>query len=175
MMRRKVFITLLVVLLAFLGVWYIGSSKKESTPHPPDEKIDVKVGKNLPSFTLDSLAGNQVTVGNTGRITVINFWATWCPPCLEEMPELEKFAKKNQQKVQFYAVNLQESQEKVSDFMNRYNYTMPVLLDKDGIVAKQFQITAIPTTIIVDKNGLIKHRQSGAMTMNQLDGIINSL
>ncbi|AJQ27185.1 TlpA family protein disulfide reductase [Pelosinus fermentans] len=175
-MRKKLFITLLV-LLAFAGVWYVGFFEKESTPQtqPPDGKIDVKVGKNSPSFTLDSLAGNQVTVGKTGRITVINFWATWCPPCLEEMPELEKFAKKNQQKVQFYAVNLQESQENVRGFMNKHNYTMPVLLDKDGIVAKQFQITAIPTTIIVDKNGLIKHRQSGAMTMNQLDGIINSL
>ncbi len=52
---------------------------------------------------------------------------------------------------------------------------MPVLLDKDGVVAQQFQITALPTTIIVDKNGLIKHRQSGAMTRNELEGIINSL
>lgn len=171
-MGRKMLVILLGIILAAVGVWYVGLSATDSKPQ---QTTDAKVGKASPSFTLDSLDGTKVTVGQSGRITVINFWATWCPPCLEEMPELEEFAKKNQQKINFYAVNLKESNEKVSDFMDKHKYTMPVLLDKDGGVAKQFQITAIPTTIIVDKNGLIKHRQSGAMTRNELEGIINSL
>lgn len=173
-MTRKLFAILLGIILVAVGGWYVGLPEHQD-PKPQIIDSGTKVGKTSPSFTLDSLAGGKVTVGPTGKITVINFWATWCPPCLEEMPELDQFAQKNQQKINFYAVNLQESNEKVSDFMNKNRYTMPVLLDKDGVVAKQFQIAAIPTTIIVDKNGLIKHRQSGAMTMNELEGIINSM
>jgi len=173
-MGRRMLVILLGIILVAAGVWYVGFSATNPKLQPTAD-LGARVGKKMPTFTLDSLQGTQVTIGQPGKITVINFWATWCPPCLEEMPELEEFAKKNKQKIDFYAVNLQESNGKVSDFMNKHKYTMPVLLDKDGVVAKQFQIAAIPTTIIVDKNGLIKHRQSGAMTMNELEGIINSL
>jgi cytochrome c biogenesis protein CcmG/thiol:disulfide interchange protein DsbE len=172
---RKMFAFLLGVILVAVGTWYIGFSEYRNPKPQMISDGSARVGKISPSFTLDRLEGGKVTVGLPGKITVINFWATWCPPCQEEMPELDRFAKKNQQKINFYAVNLQESNEKVSDFINKHKYTMPVLLDKDGVIAKQFQIAAIPTTIIVDKNGLIKHRQSGAMTMNELEGIINSL
>lgn len=174
-MGRKMFVFLLGMILVAVAAWYVGFSEY---PNPKSQMIGdsgARVGKTSPSFILDRLEGGKVTVGSPGKITVINFWATWCPPCQEEMPELDQFAKKYQQKINFYAVNLQESNEKVSDFMNKHKYSMTVLLDKDGIVAKQFQIAAIPTTIIVDKNGLIKHRQSGAMTMRELEGIINSL
>lgn len=168
------FVILLGLLLAAIGVWYVGFYENQNLKPQITDAIG-SVGRTPPSFTLESLEGDKVTVGPSDKITVINFWATWCPPCQEEMPELDQFAKKNQQKINFYAINLQESNKKVSDFMNKYKYTMPVLLDKDGVVAKQFLIAAIPTTIIIDKNGLIKHRQSGAMTMSELEEIINSL
>jgi cytochrome c biogenesis protein CcmG/thiol:disulfide interchange protein DsbE len=175
-MGRKMVVILLGIILIAGGAWYLGFSAINPKPQPqPTNDTSARVGKTSPTFTLDSLDGTKVNVGQPGRITVINFWATWCPPCLEEMPELEEFAQKNQQKINFYAVNLKESNEKVSDYMDKNKYTMSVLLDKDGFAAKQFQITAIPTTIIVDKNGIIKHRQSGAMTRNELEGIINSL
>lgn len=173
-MRKKRFIALVIILFAIIGAWYTGLLNQEAKPKLAGED-GVRVGKALPEFSLNNLEGQNVSVGGPGKITVINFWATWCPPCREEMPELERFFEKNQQKIQFYAINLQESQGKVQDFMYENKYTMPVLLDANGIVAKQFQIAAIPTTIIVDKNGLIKHRQSGPMTMNELEGIINSL
>ena len=61
------------------------------------------------------------------------------------------------------------------DSMNTNQYTMPVLLDKEGEIGKRFQVTAIPTTVIINKHGMIKYRKSGAMTLNELEGIINSL
>ncbi|GMB00775.1 TlpA disulfide reductase family protein [Pelosinus sp. IPA-1] len=174
-MGRKLFAVIVGIALVVVGFLYVKNSEPEVQKPQASSNIGVRVGKNSPVFTLTSLEGDKVTVGQPGKITVINFWATWCPPCQEEMPELDLFAKKNQQKINFYAINLQESNGKVSEFMNKSKYTMPVLLDKDGIVAKQFQVAAIPTTIIIDKNGIIKHRQSGAMTMNELDGVINSM
>lgn len=172
-MNKRIVILIIGAIMAAAGYWY--THLDSDINKPPSTATGVKVGQNISPFTLKSLDGSQVTVGQSGKITVINFWATWCPPCQEEMPELEVFAHKNQQKVDFYAVNLQESNGTISDFMNKNKYTMPILLDQDGAVAKRFQVTAIPTTIIVNKHGMVKFRKSGAMTRNELEGIINSL
>jgi len=171
--RRNSLIVIGVIMVAF-GYWYTLPNTDVNKPSSSTAK-SVKVEQTLPPFTLPSLDGSEVTVGQPGKITVINFWATWCPPCKEEMPELEIFAKKNQEKVNFYAINLQESNEKVSDFISKYKYTMPVLLDKEGTIGKQFQVTAIPTTIIVNQQGMVKFRKSGGMTGNELEDIINKL
>lgn len=172
--RRNIIFAVFLIMLASGYYWYshfdANTNKTSASPG-----TGVRVGQNLAPFNLDSLTGSEVTVGQSGKIIVINFWATWCPPCQEEMPDLEVFAQRNRQKIDFYAVNLHESEEKIKSFMNANHYTMPVLLDKDGAVAKNFQVTAIPTTIIINKHGMIKYRKSGAMTINELEGIINSL
>lgn len=174
-MSKRMLIILLGFIMAITGYWYTYSDAGVKKTSPPTAKVGVRIGQTLAPFVLEGLDGSQVTVGQPGKITVLNFWATWCPPCKEEMPELERFFRNNQQKVDFYAINLQESNGKISEFMNKNNYTMPVLLDAGGAVGKKFQVTAIPTTIIINKHGMIKYRKSGTMTMNELEGIINSL
>lgn len=173
--RRFLIITLGIVLVvaSFLYTPFAGADNSEQLTLEPG--TGVRIGQNLAQFTLESLYDSQITVAPSGKIMVINFGATWCPPCREEMPELDSFAQANQEKVDFYAVNLQESKGKVSQFVNENGYTMPVLLDEDGVVAKTFKVTAIPTTIIVNKHGMIKYRKSGGMTRDELEGIINSL
>lgn len=174
-MNKRIIILTIALIAAALGYyWYTHSNVNPNKSSLP-AGTGVRVGVKLAPFTLDSLSGSQITVGQPGKITVINFWATWCPPCQEEMPDLEIFSQRNKQKVDFYAVNLHESQGKIKNFMNENKYTMTVLLDRDGEIAKKFQVTAIPTTIIVNKHGTIKYRKSGAMTINELEGIINSL
>jgi len=173
-MNRKTVMIIIGIIIVALGYWYTRPNVDSNKPSPPTG-TGVKVGQTLAPFSLESLDGSQVTVGQPGKITVINFWATWCPPCQEEMPELQIFAQQNQEKVNFYAVNLQESKGKISEFMNKNKYTMTVLLDNDGSVGKKFQVSAIPTTIIVNKHGMVKFRKSGGMTRNELEGIINSL
>jgi len=174
MSKRTLFLVIGVIMVA-LGYYGYTLHNADTNKLAPSAGAGVKIGQTLTPFNLESLDGSQVTVGQPGKITVINFWATWCPPCKEEMPELEIFAQQNQQKVNFYAVNLQESNGKISDFMRTNKYTMLVLLDKDGGVAKNFQVTAIPTTVIVNKHGMVKYRKTGPMTRNELEGIINSL
>lgn len=174
MNRRTIILAIGLTMLALGSYWYARFDVDPNTPSAISNS-GVRVGQNLVPFSLDALNGSHVTVGETGKITVINFWATWCPPCQEEMPDLEIFAQRNGQKINFYAVNLHESEGKIKSFMNENKYTMPVLLDKDGTIGKRFQVTAIPTTIIINKHGMIKYRKSGAMTLNELEGIINSL
>ena len=173
-MSRKKLLIVIGVIIALFGYWYTHLDA-DTNKASPSTGAGVKIGQTLPPFNLENLDGSQATVGQPGKITVINFWATWCPPCREEMPELETFFLKNQQKVNFYAVNMQESSEKINIFLSNKKYTMPILLDKDGSVGKIFQVTAIPTTIIVNKSGMVKYRKAGAMSRNELEDIINSL
>ncbi|MBP2662452.1 MAG: Redoxin domain protein [Firmicutes bacterium] len=135
----------------------------------------VTVGKNMPQFTLTAIDGNSITVAPTGKVTVINFWATWCPPCRGEMPELNEYYLQNSDKVAFYTVNLGESEQKAANFIQRNNYSLPVLLDLNNDVARQFSIQYIPTTLVMDKEGIIQFRTSGAVTKAQLEEIVEKL
>jgi len=155
-----------------LGVGYHFITNKEPMK---ESSTGVNVGEHMPEFTLYNLAGQEIAVGKEKKITVINFWATWCPPCRAEFPELDNFVKRNGDKVQFYSIDLQEDRAKVDQFLKNGNYSFSALLDKDGAIAKQFRITAIPTTIILDEKGVIRYRKSGGVTENELENIIAKL
>ena len=77
--------------------------------------------------------------------------------------------------VQFYAIDLQESSGQVSEFLSRNGYTLPVLLDLDGNVARELRINSIPTTIVVDRQGVIGYRKNGGVTMAELENVVNGL
>ena len=138
-------------------------------------EIGVAAGKKLPEFALTSLEGASVKVGSSPKVTIINFWATWCPPCREEMPELEKFSRLHGDQVDLYTINLQEPPAKVTAFLNQNQYTLKVLLDSDGQVAKIFRVNSIPTTIVADSKGIIKYRKSGPVTASELEGVLSGL
>ena len=171
-----ILIMLAVVITGCGNTSSTGKAAEQAQPPKANAEQGVIVGKQIPTFTLKNLDGKPVEIGViNNKVTVINFWATWCPPCREEMPELNKFAAENSDKVIFVAVNIQEDKRKVGDFMQNNKYTMPVLLDEDGAVAKTFRVSAIPTTVIVDKDGIIKYRKSGTVTRSELETNIRGL
>lgn len=133
------------------------------------------VGRAVPQFTLLSLDGQSITVGPSNHVTILNFWSTWCPPCRLEMPELNEFVLQHSSEVDFYAINLSEEFKVVNEFMYTNRYSIPVLLDSDGGVGHLFKIQYIPTTIVVDRNGVIKYRKSGPVTKNELEDIVSQL
>jgi thiol-disulfide isomerase/thioredoxin len=172
-MRKRVLAIAVFTLVVTAGFWYfINDTTAHRTTVP---ETGITVGKTAPSFTLQALDGGAVKIGKTGQITVLNFWATWCPPCREEMPELEVFATKHKNEIVFGAVNLQETVEKVRAFLDQNKYTMPVLLDTDGKAGSEFLIRAIPTTIILDKNGVIQFRKSGPVTADELEAVLKEV
>lgn len=178
-MRKRFLVIAFIVLAAAAGLWAMAAPQPTpQTQKPADSQTaetGVTVGKAAPQFSRQDLAGKQVTVGAPGKITVVNFWATWCPPCREEMPQLEKFAQALPPDVVFYAVNIQETAEKANAFLQQNNYKMPVLLDSDGAVASIYKINAIPTTVIIDKTGKIRFRKAGGVTLAELEGVIKGL
>lgn len=125
-------------------------------------QISPQVGEKAPDFALTSLDEQKISLSAfKGKPVLLNFWASWCPPCRYQKPHLQAiFAKETA--VAVLTINIRESQQTVSDFMKRNGYTFPVLLDRDGKVSRSYQIRAIPTTFLVDKNGTIKAVKFGA-------------
>ena len=107
-------------------------------------------------FRLEDISGNQVNLADfKGKIIFLNFWTTWCPTCRVEMPSMEKLHQKFKKKdFAMVTVNIQESAVQVKNFFKKYQLTFAALLDATGEVAFGLSIGSIPTTFILDKNGL---------------------
>lgn len=99
-----------------------------------------------------------------GKVTVINFWATWCPPCVEEIPSLNRLKKKMQGKdFELISINYAEDKAVIDRFMKKINVEFTVLLDQNGIFAKQWNVISYPSTFIIDRDGIIKYGVNAAI------------
>ena len=132
---------------------------------------DEGIEGTAPAFKVTALDGSDVAINAAmdKKLYVINFWATWCPPCRAEMPELNEFAKKHDGEVTFYAINLQEPKDTVDKFLKDNGYTMPVLLDLNGEAADIYRVRAIPTTYVIDRDGTILLKKIGGTTAAELE------
>ena len=121
-----------------------------------------QVGNLAPDFQLQNLDGQTVSLGNLqGKPVLINFWATWCPPCRSEMPYIQEiYDEWSDKELVVLAINIGESSSKVEEFMQSYNLSFAVLLDTRQDVAQRYNITGIPTTFSIDKNGIIQEKVS---------------
>jgi len=118
-------------------------------------RIDEKLA--APSFTLKDLNGKEVKLeDHRGKIVFLNFWATWCPPCREEMPSMEKlYTEFKDRDFTMLAVDLGEETGKVRAFKERFRLSFPILLDTDSRVGLRFGVWSIPTTYLIDREGHI--------------------
>lgn len=99
-----------------------------------------------------------------GQVTIINFWATWCPPCVQEIPSLNRLKKKMKGlPFELISINYAEEKKVILKFMKRVNVEFPVLLDKDGDFAKQWNVLTYPSTFIIGKDGEIKYGVNAAI------------
>ena len=116
------------------------------------------VGKPAPDFTLQDLDGNNVTLSELkGNVILLDFWATWCGPCVVAMPHIDKLHQDYKDRgVKVYAVNQREAREKIEPFLKSKQLSLPVLLDSNGDVGKAYGVRGIPTTVLIDKEGVIK-------------------
>ncbi len=122
------------------------------------------VGKPAPDFTLDLLGGKAFHLAESkGQVVVLDFWATWCGPCLQSMPQVEEATREFQDRgVKLIAVNLQEAPEQISAMLERHKLPLTVALDRDGAVAQRYGANAIPQTVIIDREGNVARLYIGA-------------
>jgi peroxiredoxin len=123
----------------------------------------LELGQAAPDFTLKSMAGTNLKLTEQrGKIIVINFWASWCGPCREEMPVLQKFYDKYQDLgVSVWGINVEQENQAGRDFLADLNLSFPILFDASNTISLMYQVAAMPTTIIIDRDGLIRYAFQG--------------
>lgn len=164
-------------LITFIAVFALGAgyvAKQLTTPQNPQEN------ELLPEFTLLDLAGEVRNISEwKGKILVINFWATWCPPCLREIPEF--IALQNEfgaQGLQFIGVAIEEK-DPVQEYVDSVNINYPVLIGEEAGIALSHKlgnkVNAVPYSIIVNQAGKIIHQHPGEFTKKEISELINPL
>jgi thiol-disulfide isomerase/thioredoxin len=134
----------------------------EATPGAPGRTPGTEaalVGKAAPDFELELLGGARFRLADAkakGQVVLLDFWASWCGPCIQAMPQVERVAEEFRDRgVQLVAVNLQESPERITAMLERHDLHPAVALDRNGKVAEQYGATAIPQTVIIGRDGTV--------------------
>ncbi|QHA90835.1 redoxin domain-containing protein [Bacillus sp. N1-1] len=127
--------------------------------------VGINKGQIAPNFKLQTLNGEAVQLSDyKGKRVIVNFWATWCPPCRAEIPDFQKLYEKKD--VEILAVNLtetEESTEGVEGFVKEFGMTFPVVMDVNSDVSNTYQVSAYPTSYMIDSNGRIQFVAMGAL------------
>lgn len=140
---------------------------------------NIREGAAAPDFTLTLSTGKQVKLSDyKGKAVLLHFWATWCPPCRAELPEMNKLAAKlagkKDAKLTFLAVCVSDQEKSRADFMKKNNYTFTGGLDKDDSIAGKYAVQGIPTSILISPDGKIEKIRVGAMSPSGLAGFISA-
>ncbi|CQR47917.1 Thiol-disulfide oxidoreductase ResA [Paraliobacillus sp. PM-2] len=142
-----------------------------------EESVGLDVGDIAPDFTLNTLTGDEVTLSDyRGKRIMLNFWATWCPPCRAEMPAMQQFFEQNN--VEILAVNLTDTEDRlqdVVDFVDEFGLTFSILLDEKSELAVTYQIRPIPTTFMIDSKGVIQHKSFGPLNQEQMEQALGAM
>jgi len=134
----------------------------------PAIPVGVAVGDRAPDFTLTTVDGTRVSLAALrGKPVMLNFWATYCPYCREEMPDIQSFYASHPRDVAILGVNLTSAERgmaAVRSFLRAHHYTFPVVLDVDGKVADLYLVRSIPLTLFINARGIICFKYAGAMS-----------
>ncbi len=152
------------------------SGAAESGIEPLDDTLSdlVKAGSAAPAFELLDLDGETVSLSDfEGRPVILNFWATWCAPCRLEMPELQRAqAEYGDDGPVVLTINQEESAERVVEFFDEVGLTLPALLDSKAQVGIAYGAFFLPTTVIIDPDGIVTAVHRGMISREALDGYL---
>jgi thiol-disulfide isomerase/thioredoxin len=173
-MRKK--IVLLAAVLAF--VLFIGASYFAYGVLSKGASVGVKTAaKPAADFAVRDSEGNSVRLSDLrGKPTVVNFWATWCPPCRSEMPHFQTAYEEMKGDVNFMMIDLVgsgETRDKAEKYLREQGFSFPVYYDTTGEASGTYEVTAIPTSLFIDAAGNLTGQSVGAMDLATLKSGIN--
>lgn len=136
-----------------------------------------EVGKQARDFALKTLDEGQTSLSDyRGKVVVLNFWATWCPPCRAELPDFEQAHRDRQgDGLVVLGVNTEEPAAVVRSFVDEIGLTFPILLDETGQVAREYRAAGLPMTLVIDREGLIQVRHVGYLSAAKLDEYLSKV
>ncbi len=166
MIKKIIVPVFLLTLMTVMIVQAIGPD--EPKVETAKTSTGLNVGLKAPDFELENLAGEKVKLSDfEGKKVMLNFWATWCPPCKAEIPDMQKFHMEEGDNIVILAVNI-DPENDVAGFTEQMGVTFPILLDKKNNVNKTYQIISIPTSFFIDEKGLIQNKHIGAMDIKAM-------
>lgn len=132
------------------------------------------VGRRAPDFAVLDLNQNPLRLSDLrGQVVVLNFWATWCPPCREEMPALDQYYRQNREKgVVVVGMNVAESKTAVERFIRESGVVFPIGLDPDRVVETAYRVSALPSTFIIDEQGFVRMRVLGPLDVKAIGQMV---
>ncbi|MFC4777521.1 redoxin domain-containing protein [Paenibacillus sp. GCM10023252] len=166
-----------VQVIILLAVLLIGGYAIGTTLFASDDKGVPKPGGMPPQFALEDLAGDTHTLEQyKGKAVVVNFWGTFCPPCVKEMPEFERqYAKWQDEGLEILAINLSEDDLTVRNFVRGFDLHYPILRDVNRKTERSYALRSYPTTFFIKPDGTIMEIKVGGMTEKEIDDRIGQL
>ncbi len=165
---KYVYITIIAVIIGVVG--FFASQPAQNS----GSASGYQVGDRAPDFSLKTPEGRSISLADLeGRPAIINFWASWCPFCVDEMPLLERVARENGAQLVF--INLQESSEAAVKFAEKLEINSPILLDPEAKAKRDYNVFTQPVTYFLDSNGIIRERKFGPLTEEELLQKLGSL
>ena len=176
---RNVVATVLVGVLIAAAVWFFDrpgeASSHSFTPSVAAQGAEPKIGKPAPDFELTMTDGTKQQLSSfKGKPVWINFWASWCPPCRAENPDIQDVYDANHDSngLVLLAPALGEATDSVTSYMDRADLHYPVGVDGDTQIAANYRVLGIPTHIFVDRDGIIRDMRIGAMSKKTMERMI---
>ncbi|MBM7707637.1 peroxiredoxin [Chryseomicrobium aureum] len=152
---------------AFYDMAFSGKESAEVQDAEESAETGLMIGDLAPDFELVTMDGETVRLSDyRGERVFVNFWATWCPPCRAEMPDMQKLYAEQEVPVEILAVNLTKTEGNegnVVDFIADYGLTFPILMDRESEVSDKYRVQAYPTSYLIDSKGRISFVAPGAM------------
>ncbi|HVN55357.1 MAG TPA: TlpA disulfide reductase family protein [Anaerolineaceae bacterium] len=164
------------VLLSAIVFWTSSLGLFQGQPTTPGQADTPLIGARAPEFTLLTLNGEQVQLAHfRGKPVMLNFWATWCNPCKEEMPLIQAAASRPGNNLIVLGINDDESADLVREFIQEYKISFRVLMDPGAKVTDLYQIRGFPTSYFLDPGGKIQAVHIGSISADQLEGYLRRI
>ena len=161
MKRSRLFLIAIVVIIAAAGGWYLSEPEKKKVAYTLPT-----IGSVAPDFQLVDTNGTMRSLSaERGKVVLVNFWATWCPPCKAEMPSMEElYQNYSRGNFEIFAINVDDDGPAVMPaFLAKTPHTFPILFDTDFQARTLYGVDMFPETFIVDRNGIISRKIVGAI------------
>ncbi len=158
-------------LIILLAAWFFGAMNPALSQTPGRGLTPLPDKAPAPEFVLSDLDGRIHRLSDyQGKVIIINFWATWCPPCREEMPSMQRaWEQLREEGIEMLAINVGEDEDAVFQFTANYPVEFPLLLDQDSSVTGAWPVRGLPTTFVVDPGGRLVYRAIGGREWDDAD------